>query len=56
MNGCRNCKHFDTKIKGKQFINLGFCKWFNLTVPSKNSGCIRFEQKRYFEVTRSEQE
>lgn len=56
MHKCKNCKHYDNKINGKQFIHLGFCKYFNASVRKNFATCCRFEQKRYFEVTRSEQE
>lgn len=56
MPRCRNCNHFDDTINGKKFISLGTCLYFHGVISSNASACCRFEYRRYFSITRKEQE
>lgn len=53
MAQCKSCKHYK-RVQATKSAQADWCKRFNVLV-SKNMYCLKFEQRRYFEVTRGKE-
>lgn len=53
MAQCKNCKHYG-RFQTTKITSFDWCKRFNRLVR-QNMCCLKFEQRRYFEVTRDKE-
>lgn len=54
MPKCKNCKHYGRHQATKSAL-VDWCNLFNVFVSKNMTCCLKFEQRRYFEVTRGKE-